>query len=205
MTMTAISLLYDLRGVTRSFRQGAEEVIAVNDVDLQVEAGEFLVVAGPSGSGKTTLLQLLGGLDRPTERRAAVRRPRPVAAGRRRPHPPAARDVRVRLPAVQPDPHADRARERRGGARADGHCERAPPLARGGAARLGRARRARDAPAEPAFGRRAAAGRRSRARSRTSRRCCWPTSRPATSTSPTARRSCPCCATWQPSRAAPSC
>ena len=66
MTMTAISLLYSLRGVTRSFRQGAEEVIAVNDVDLQVEAGEFLVVAGPSGSGKTTLLQLLGGLDRPT-------------------------------------------------------------------------------------------------------------------------------------------
>ena len=66
MTMTPMSLLYDLRGVTRSFRQGAEEVLAVNDVDLQVHAGEFLVVAGPSGSGKTTLLQLLGGLDRPT-------------------------------------------------------------------------------------------------------------------------------------------
>ena len=67
MTMTPITPLYDLRGVTRSFRQGAEEVIAVNDVDLQIHAGEFLVVAGPSGSGKTTLLQLLGGLDRPTE------------------------------------------------------------------------------------------------------------------------------------------
>jgi putative ABC transport system ATP-binding protein len=66
MTMTPITPLYDLRAVTRSFRQGAEEIVAVNDVDLQIQAGEFLVVAGPSGSGKTTLLQLLGGLDRPT-------------------------------------------------------------------------------------------------------------------------------------------
>ena len=67
MTMTPITPLYDLRAVTRSFRQGAEEIVAVNDVDLQIQAGEFLVVAGPSGSGKTTLLQLLGGLDRPTK------------------------------------------------------------------------------------------------------------------------------------------
>ena len=66
MTMTPITPLYDLRAVTRSFRQGAEEIVAVNDVDLQIQSGEFLVVAGPSGSGKTTLLQLLGGLDRPT-------------------------------------------------------------------------------------------------------------------------------------------
>jgi putative ABC transport system ATP-binding protein len=67
MTMNPISPLYDLQGVTRAFRQGAEEILAVNDVDLKIHAGEFLVVAGPSGSGKTTLLQLLGGLDRPTE------------------------------------------------------------------------------------------------------------------------------------------
>ena len=66
MTMSPIIPLYELHGVTRSFRQGAEEVVAVNNVDLEVYPGEFLVVAGPSGSGKTTLLQLLGGLDRPT-------------------------------------------------------------------------------------------------------------------------------------------
>jgi putative ABC transport system ATP-binding protein len=69
MTVTPLTPdapLFDLRGVTRSFRQGAAEVMAVNEVDLQVRPGEFLVVAGPSGSGKTTLLQLLGGLDRAT-------------------------------------------------------------------------------------------------------------------------------------------
>ena len=66
MTMPPVVPLYELRDVTREFRQGAEAVLAVNHVDLQVHAGEFLVVAGPSGSGKTTLLQLLGGLDRPT-------------------------------------------------------------------------------------------------------------------------------------------
>ena len=58
--------VYQLRGVSKTFRQGAYEVHAVQDVDLEVHGGEFLVVAGPSGSGKTTLLQLLGALDRPT-------------------------------------------------------------------------------------------------------------------------------------------
>jgi len=54
--------LYSLHDVRRSFGQ----IAAVDGVDLEVQTGEFLVVAGPSGSGKTTLLQLLGALDRPT-------------------------------------------------------------------------------------------------------------------------------------------
>jgi putative ABC transport system ATP-binding protein len=58
--------LYELRGVTRSYGQGASRVDAVRDLDLTIDAGEFVAVVGPSGSGKTTLLQLLGGLDRPT-------------------------------------------------------------------------------------------------------------------------------------------
>jgi putative ABC transport system ATP-binding protein len=57
--------IYELRGVTKAYR-GAREVIAVREVDLTIERGEFVAIAGPSGSGKTTLLQLLGGLDRPT-------------------------------------------------------------------------------------------------------------------------------------------
>ena len=58
--------LYRLHGVTKSFRQGATEILAVRDLDLTIADGEFVAVAGPSGSGKTTLLQLLGALDRPT-------------------------------------------------------------------------------------------------------------------------------------------
>jgi len=53
-------------GVTRIFPSRAGEVTACRDVDLEVFAGELLVIHGPSGSGKTTLLNLLGGLDRPT-------------------------------------------------------------------------------------------------------------------------------------------
>jgi putative ABC transport system ATP-binding protein len=58
--------MYELRGVSKTFRQGSLEVHAVDGVDLTIEEREFLVVAGPSGSGKTTLLQLLGALDRPS-------------------------------------------------------------------------------------------------------------------------------------------
>jgi putative ABC transport system ATP-binding protein len=58
--------VYELRDVSKTFRQGALEVRALREVTLAVDGGEFLVVVGPSGSGKTTLLQLLGVLDRPT-------------------------------------------------------------------------------------------------------------------------------------------
>jgi putative ABC transport system ATP-binding protein len=56
--------IYELREVSKTYDQGPAEVRAVQEVDLVVEEGEFLVIVGPSGSGKTTLLQLLGGLDR---------------------------------------------------------------------------------------------------------------------------------------------
>ena len=59
--------IYDLRGVSRSVSAAAPRACrAVDEIDLRIERGEFVVVAGPSGSGKTTLLQLLGALDRPT-------------------------------------------------------------------------------------------------------------------------------------------
>jgi putative ABC transport system ATP-binding protein len=58
--------LYDLTGVSKRFGQGNTEVHALDDVNLEIRRGEFLVIAGPSGSGKTTLLQLLGGLDHPS-------------------------------------------------------------------------------------------------------------------------------------------
>ena len=52
--------------LTRVFGSGEQQVVAVDQVDLEVAQGEFLAIVGRSGSGKTTLLNLLAGLDRPT-------------------------------------------------------------------------------------------------------------------------------------------
>jgi putative ABC transport system ATP-binding protein len=58
--------MYELTGVAKTYGAGDTLVTAVDDLDLRIDQGEFVVIAGPSGSGKTTLLQLLGALDRPT-------------------------------------------------------------------------------------------------------------------------------------------
>jgi putative spermidine/putrescine transport system ATP-binding protein len=52
-----------LRGVRKEFPGG---VVAVHDLDLDVEDGEFVTLLGPSGSGKTTVLRLVAGFERPT-------------------------------------------------------------------------------------------------------------------------------------------
>ena len=58
--------LLELREATREYRMGESTVQALRAVDLQVDAGQVVVLLGPSGSGKTTLLNLAGGLDSPT-------------------------------------------------------------------------------------------------------------------------------------------
>ncbi|MCP9951759.1 ABC transporter ATP-binding protein [Actinomadura madurae] len=55
-----------VRGLCKEHGQGQALVRAVDDVDLDVPAGQMLAVMGPSGCGKSTLLHMLGGLERPT-------------------------------------------------------------------------------------------------------------------------------------------
>jgi putative ABC transport system ATP-binding protein len=58
--------VFRVRGLTKVYGTGAAEVRALAGVDLDLYAGELVVLLGPSGSGKTTLLNNLGGLDVPT-------------------------------------------------------------------------------------------------------------------------------------------
>lgn len=59
-------------GLKKYYGTGDNQVKALDDINLEVEQGEFLAIVGTSGSGKSTLLHMLGGLDRPTEGKVYV-------------------------------------------------------------------------------------------------------------------------------------
>lgn len=58
-----------LRGLSRQYPGG---VVALRDVDLEIERGELVAIVGPSGSGKSTLLHIMGTLDRPSAGRVVI-------------------------------------------------------------------------------------------------------------------------------------
>jgi putative ABC transport system ATP-binding protein len=58
--------MIELRQVNRIFQLGSQSVHALKDVNLRIDAGDYLSIMGPSGSGKSTLLNVIGLLDRPT-------------------------------------------------------------------------------------------------------------------------------------------
>lgn len=62
-----VTEVHPTRQLCKFYGAGENQVKAVNQVDIQIEQGEFVAIVGKSGSGKSTLLHMLGGLDTPTK------------------------------------------------------------------------------------------------------------------------------------------
>ncbi len=58
--------IVEFKNVTRIYKSGDHEQKALDNVNLSLDEGKFIVILGPSGAGKSTLLNMLGGLDSPT-------------------------------------------------------------------------------------------------------------------------------------------
>ena len=59
--------MIELENVSKIYKMGLTKVYALNEINLQIEAGEMVAVMGPSGSGKSTLMAILGCLDIPSK------------------------------------------------------------------------------------------------------------------------------------------
>lgn len=66
MPITDGKPVIEIRGLEKKFAHGDTEVAALEDIDIDIHAGDFVCLMGPSGSGKSTLLHLIAGLDYPT-------------------------------------------------------------------------------------------------------------------------------------------
>lgn len=64
--MTLDNIALEAHHLKKIYKRGAEEILAIDDVSLTIQKGEFMSFIGPSGSGKTTLINILGCLDNAT-------------------------------------------------------------------------------------------------------------------------------------------
>jgi HlyD family secretion protein len=186
--------LIRLRGVTKVYGSGPAALMALKGIDLDIHAGEFVAIMGPSGSGKSTAMNILGCLDTPTSGQYLFRGAHVEALSR---------DQRARLrrrylgfvfqgfnllARTSAQENVELPLLYRGETRAVRHAPRRARHCSRSAWAAGNITPRRNCPAGSSSGSPLPAP------SSPNRPCCWPTSRPATSTPSAARRSWNCCA-----------
>jgi putative ABC transport system ATP-binding protein len=67
MSTTTEAPVISLTGIAKRYRSGDEQTVALHDINLTINKGEFVAIMGPSGSGKSTMMHILGLLDTPTD------------------------------------------------------------------------------------------------------------------------------------------